>query len=42
MLGVRKEHDLVGLELLIVPFEEGFTFFNLLALDKLMITCYCL
>lgn len=25
-LGVRKEHDLVGLELLMVPFEEFFPF----------------
>ena len=41
-LRVRKEHDLVGLELLMVPFEEFFPFFNLKALDKLMITCYCL
>ena len=41
-LMVREEHDLIGLELLIVPFEEFFAFFNLKALDKLMITCYCL
>ena len=41
-LRVREEHDLVGLELLNVPFEEFFAFFNLKALDKLMITCYCL
>ena len=41
-LGVRKEHDLVGLELLMVPFEEFFPFFKLKALNKLMITCYYL
>ena len=41
-LRVRVEHDLVGIELLNVPFEEFFEFFNLKALDKLMITCYCL
>ena len=41
-LMVREEHDLVGIELLNVPFEEFFAFFNLKALDKLMITCYCL
>ena len=41
-LRVKPEHDLVGIELLNVPFEEFFMFFNLKALDKLMITCYCL
>ena len=41
-LMVREEHDLVGIELLNVPFEEFFAFFNLKALDKLMITCNCL
>ena len=33
-LRVREEHDLIGLELLNVPFEEFFAFFNLKALDK--------
>ena len=42
MLRVKPEHDLVGIELLNVPFEEFFAFFNLKPLDKLMITCYCL
>ena len=41
-LRVREEHDLVGIELLNVPFEEFFAFFNQKALDKLMITCYSL
>ena len=41
-LSVREEHDLVGIELLNVPFEEFFTFFNQKALDKLTATCYCL
>ena len=31
---VKKEHDLVGIELLPVPFEEFYQFFNQLALDK--------
>ena len=39
---VKKEHDLVGIELLPIPFEEFFQFFNQLALDKAMVTCYCL
>ena len=38
MLRVKEEHDLVGIELLNVPFEEFFQFFNQKALDK----CYCL
>ena len=42
ILRVREEHDLVGIELLNVPFEKFFVFFNQKALDKLMITCYCL
>ena len=41
-LRVKPEHDLVGIELLNVPFEEFFQFFNQKALDKSMITCYCL
>ena len=31
---VKKEHDLVGIELLPIPFEEFYQFFNQLALDK--------
>ena len=41
-LRVKPEHDLVGIELLNVPFEELFQFFNQKALDKSTITCYCL
>ena len=41
-LRVKEEHDLVGIDLLSVPFEEFFQFFNLKALDKLTVTCYCL
>ena len=41
-LRVKPEHDLVGIELLNVPFEEFFQFFNQKALDKSTITCYCL
>ena len=39
---VKREHDLVGIELLHVPFEEFFQFFNQLALDKATVSCYCL
>ena len=41
-LRVKPEHDLIGIELLNVPFEEFFQFFNQKALDKSTITCYCL
>ena len=41
-LRVKPEHDLVGIELLNVPFEEFFQFFNQLALGKATVTCYCL
>ena len=41
-LRVKPEHDLVGIELLNIPFEEFFQFFNQKALDKATVTCYCL
>ena len=41
-LRVKEEHDLVGINLLSVPFEDFFQFFNQKALDKLTVTCYCL
>ena len=41
-LSVKEEHDLVGIDLLSAPFEEFFQFYNLMALDKTIITCYCL
>ena len=41
-LRVKEEHDLVGIDLLHVPFEEFFQFFNQKALHKLTVTCYCL
>ena len=41
-LRVQEKHDLIGIDLLSVPFEEFFQFFNQKALDKIIITCYCL
>ena len=41
-LHIKEEHDLVANDLLTVPFEEFFEFFNQKALDKLMVCCYCL
>ena len=41
-LRVKEEHDLVGIDLLTVPFEEFFQWINQKALDKLTVTSYCL
>ena len=41
-LHIKEEHDLVTNDLLTVPFDEFFAFFNQKALDKLMVFCYCL
>ena len=41
-LNIKEEDDLVGTDLLTVPFEEFFEFFNQKALDKLTVFCYCL
>ena len=41
-LHIKEEHDLVANDLLTVPFEEFFEFFNQNALDKLMVFCYCM
>ena len=39
---VKKEHDLLGIELLPIPFEEFSQFFNQLAIDKATVTSYFL
>ena len=41
-LRVKEEHDLIGIDVLLVAYEEFFQFFNQKALDKTIITCYCL
>ena len=41
-LNIKEEHNLVGTDLLCVPFEEFFAVFNQKALDKLTVFCYCL
>ena len=41
-LNIKEEHDLVANDVLAIPFEEFFEFFNQKALDKLMVFCYCL
>ena len=43
MLKVKEdEHDLVGITELCVPFEELFQLYNQMAIDKIIVTCYCL
>jgi hypothetical protein len=42
MLRIKEEHDLVGTELLPVEFVELFKLYNQMALDKQLMTCYCL
>ena len=41
-LRIKEEHDLVGMDLLSVEFDELFQLYNQLALDKQLVTCYCL
>ena len=41
-LRVKEEHDLIGIDVLSVPFEEFFQFYNQMALDKTIMTCYFL
>ena len=41
-MNIKEEHNLVGTDLLPVPFEEFFEFFNQKALDKLTVFCYCM
>ena len=42
MIMVKDKHDLVGIDELYVPFEELFQLFNQKAIDKVIVTCYCL
>ena len=41
-LRVKEEHDLIGIDLLSVEFDELFQLYNQMALDKTLVTCYCL
>ena len=42
MVRIKYEHGLIGVELLPVEFVELFQLFNQDALDKQLMTCYCL
>ena len=39
---IKEEHDLVGMDLFSVEFDEFFQLYNQKALDKSLVTCYCL
>ena len=41
-LHIKEEHDLVGIDMLSVEFDEFFQLYNQKALDKTLVTCYCL
>jgi hypothetical protein len=42
MLGIKEEHDFIGVDLMPIEFVELFQLFNQEALDKQLMTCYCL
>ena len=39
---IKEDHDFIGQELLTVDFDKFFQFYNLKALDKSLVACYCL
>ena len=41
-LRIKDEHDLVGMDQLSIAFDELFQLYNQKALDKTLLTCYCL
>ena len=39
---IKDDHDFIGQDVLTVDFDEFFQFYNLKALDKSLVACYCL
>ena len=39
---IKEEHDLIGMDILNVEFDESFQLYNQKALHKTLVTCYCL
>ena len=39
---IKEEHDLIGMDLFSVEFGEFFQLYNQKALDKSLVTCFCL
>jgi hypothetical protein len=42
LVGIKDDHDFIGLEYFYVEFDEFFQLYNKKALDKSLIACYCL
>ena len=42
LLGIKDEHDFIGVGLMPIEFVELFQLYNQKALDKTLVTCYCL
>ena len=41
-VAVKPEHEFIGLPMITIQFEELFQLYNQLALDKQLMTSYCL
>jgi hypothetical protein len=41
-MGIKDEHDFIGVDTIPVEFEELWQLYNQDALNKILITCYCL
>ena len=42
LVGIKDEHDFIGIDAIYVEFDELFQLYNQAALDKSLISCYCL
>ena len=42
MMTIKEERDLIGMDILNIVFDELFQLYNQKALDKTLVTCYCL
>ena len=42
MMRIKEEHDLIGMDILNIEFDELFQLYNQNALDKTLLTCYYL
>ena len=41
LVGIKDEHDFIGIDSIYVEFDELFQLYNQAALDKSLISCYC-
>jgi hypothetical protein len=42
LVGIKDEHDFVGVDSIYVEFDELFQLYNQAALDKSLVGCYCI